>query len=116
QADAPIEEAIALMVRQKLTGRPVPKSGENLVGMWREWVEKRAGSDIDALLANIGDQQAFARTVRDMLSSMDMAENLGDEEDDREESEEDDEDKPQGDEQNDEGAEQDSGGEDTEAQ
>jgi cobaltochelatase CobT len=27
QADAPIEEALALMVREKLTGRPVPKSG-----------------------------------------------------------------------------------------
>jgi cobaltochelatase CobT len=50
KADAPIEEAIALMVRERLTGSAVPKSGERVVNLWREWVEQKAGTDIDHLL------------------------------------------------------------------
>ena len=78
KADAPIEEALALMVREKLTGRPAPKSGERVVDLWRDWVEQKAGADIDGLIDKLGDQQAFARVVRDMLASMEMAEELGD--------------------------------------
>ena len=43
KADAPIEEALALMVREKLTGRPVPPSGEAMVSLWRDFVEEKAG-------------------------------------------------------------------------
>ncbi|TJW94266.1 MAG: cobaltochelatase subunit CobT, partial [Mesorhizobium sp.] len=49
RADAPIEEALALMVREKLTGRAVPKSGERLVDLWRPWVEEKASADLDGL-------------------------------------------------------------------
>jgi cobaltochelatase CobT len=80
RADAPIEEALALMVREKLTGRAAPKSGERVVDLWREWVEEKAGADLDHLIGSVDDQQAFARVVREMLASMQMAENLGDEE------------------------------------
>src|SRR4051794_29449025 len=67
KADAPIEEAIALMVRERLTGKAAPKSGERIVDLWREWVESKAAADIDALLEKLDDQQAFGRVVRDML-------------------------------------------------
>src|SRR5690606_32075224 len=80
QADAPLEEALALLVREKLTGRAVPKSGEKLVGLWRSFIEEKAGVDLDGLFDKMEDQTAFARIVRDMLASMDMAEELGDEE------------------------------------
>ncbi len=108
RADAPVEEALALMVREKLTGRPAPKSGERVVNLWREWVEEKAGADLDHLVGNVDDQQAFARVVREMLASMEMAEDLGDEEqsDDVEDSEDP---QPQGEEQSEEGGEDDSG-------
>lgn len=38
RADAPLEEALALMVHEKLTGRPIPRSGENLVALDRKSV------------------------------------------------------------------------------
>src|SRR5690606_17020507 len=34
RAEAPLEEAVALMVRERLTGRPAPRSGEQLVELW----------------------------------------------------------------------------------
>ncbi|HEY6632699.1 MAG TPA: cobaltochelatase subunit CobT [Rhizobiaceae bacterium] len=108
RADAPIEEALALLVREKLTGRPAPKSGERVVNLWREWVEEKAGADLEHLAGNVADQQAFARVVREMLASMEMAEDFGDEEqsDDVEDSEDP---QPQGEEQSEEGGEDDSG-------
>jgi len=110
KADAPIEEALALMVREKLTGRAVPKSGERLVDLWRPWVEEKASADLDGLSAKLDDQQAFARVVRDMLASMEMAEELGDDQE-TEDSEDNDDNQPQGEEQSEEGGEDDSGSE-----
>ncbi|RWE58785.1 cobaltochelatase subunit CobT [Mesorhizobium sp.] len=110
KADAPIEEALALMVREKLTGRAVPKSGERLVDLWRPWVEEKARADLDGLSAKLDDQQAFARVVREMLASMEMAEELGDDQE-TEDSEDNDENQPQGEEQSEEGGEDDSGSE-----
>lgn len=110
KADAPIEEALALMVREKLTGRTVPKSGERLVDLWRPWVEEKASADLDGLSAKLDDQQAFARVVREMLASMEMAEELGDDQE-TEDSEDNDENQPQGEDQSEEGGEDDSGSE-----
>ncbi|ESW63904.1 cobaltochelatase subunit CobT [Mesorhizobium sp. M1148] len=115
KADAPIEEALALMVREKLTGRPIPKSGERLVELWRPWVEEKAKADLDGLSAKLGDQQAFARVVREMLASMEMAEELGDDQE-TEDSEDNDENQPQGEEQSEEGGEEDSGSEQSQSE
>ena len=75
--DAPIEDAIALLVRERLTGRPAPRSGARVLDLWRKWIEEKAGGEIDALADRLEDQQGFARLVRDMLVSMQMAEELG---------------------------------------
>ncbi|MER9236778.1 cobaltochelatase subunit CobT [Mesorhizobium sp. M0622] len=115
KADAPIEEALALMVREKLTGRTVPKSGERLVDLWRPWVEEKASADLDGLSAKLEDQQAFARVVREMLASMEMAEELGDDQE-TEDSEDNDENQPQGEEQSEEGGEDDSGSEQSQSE
>ncbi|MBZ9796435.1 cobaltochelatase subunit CobT [Mesorhizobium sp. ES1-4] len=115
KADAPIEEALALMVREKLTGRPVPKSGERLVELWRPWVEEKAKADLDGLSEKLEDQQAFARVVREMLASMEMAEELGDDQE-TEDSEDNDDKQPQGEEQSEEGGEDDSGSEQSQSE
>ncbi len=114
RADAPIEEALALLVREKLTGRTAPKSAEKLVDLWRPWVEDKAGADLAGLSDKLGDQQAFARVVRDMLASMEMAEELGDDEETEET--EDDDNQPQGEEQNEENGEEDSGSEESQSE
>ncbi|RUW56062.1 cobaltochelatase subunit CobT [Mesorhizobium sp. M8A.F.Ca.ET.021.01.1.1] len=115
KADAPIEEALALMVREKLTGRPVPKNGERLVELWRPWVEEKAKADLDGLSEKLEDQQAFARVVREMLASMEMAEELGDDQE-TEDSEDNDDNQPQGEEQSEEGGEDDSGSEQSQSE
>ena len=108
--DAPLEEAVALVVRERLTGQPIPKSAEQMVSLWRQWIEDKAGTDLDGLIDRLDDQQAFARIVRDMLVSMEMAEELGDDQQD-EQPEEDDPDQPEGEENSEDGGQEDQGSE-----
>ena len=65
RADAPIEDAIALMVRERLTGLKPPPAARKIVDLWRDFIEERAGRDLDGLLKNIEHQRDFARSVRD---------------------------------------------------
>jgi cobaltochelatase CobT len=73
RADAPLEDALALMVRERLTGAKPPASAAKIVDLWRDFIEDRAGRDLDGLLKNIENQRSFARSIRDLLSSLDMA-------------------------------------------
>ena len=60
RADAPLEDALALIVRERLTGRKPPKSAQKIVDLWRPWIEERASADLDRLGQSIEDQRAFA--------------------------------------------------------
>lgn len=77
--EAPLAEALALLVREKLTGRPPPKEARPLVSLWREWIEEKAGKSLQSLQGTLKDQGAFARIIRDMLASMNMADAFEDE-------------------------------------
>ena len=79
RADAPLEDAVALMVRERLTGEAPPKSSRKVVDLWRDWIEERAGGDLTRLSGAIEDQRQFAVTVRDLLAALDMADELGSE-------------------------------------
>ena len=105
--DAPLEEAVSLLVRERLTGRKAPDSAGRVVDLWHDWIEEKAAGDLDDLVGAIDDQQAFARVMRHMLASMEMAEELGDDQDDQQSDENDsDEDQPRSNEENEEGADE----------
>ena len=53
RAEAPIEEALSLIVRERLTGLKPPASAQALVDIWRPWVEERAASTLERLLGAI---------------------------------------------------------------
>ena len=90
RADAPLEEALALMVRERLTGAKPPKSGEAVVGLWRSWIEERIGRDLDRLGAKIEDQRAFAQSVHKLLAALEMGEESASEESQEDDDKEDD--------------------------
>ncbi|WP_249691695.1 cobaltochelatase subunit CobT [Stappia sp. WLB 29] len=80
--DAPLEEAIAYMVRERLTGRPAPRSAEPMIAQWRGWIEEKAGNALDLLADRIEDQQDFAKRLRKVLTSLEMDEDIGQESED----------------------------------
>ena len=90
--DAPLEDALALMVRERLTGEAPPESARQLVDLWRPWIEEKAGDKLDGLDGVIHDQTAFSRLTRDMLADLDMSDELGEDPDQTDEQEPEDED------------------------
>jgi cobaltochelatase CobT len=88
RADAPIEDAIALMVRERLTGQVPPPAARKLVDLWRPIIEDKAGRGLDRLEHLIDDQSRFGDAVHDLLDSLDMGEDRNrDSEEDEEDSE-----------------------------
>ena len=85
RADAPIEDALALMVRERLTGMAPPPAAKKLVDLWRPLIEDRAGRDLDRLEGVLEDQRQFGDAVHDLLDALEMGDDRSrdsDEEDD----------------------------------
>ncbi|PNG26972.1 cobaltochelatase subunit CobT [Methylocella silvestris] len=74
RADAPIEDALAMIVRERLTGRKPPKGGQRIVDLWRPFIEEKAGVDLDRLPTTIENQRAFGQSVHKLLTSLEMLE------------------------------------------
>src|SRR5262245_24368226 len=72
KADAPLEDAVAMMVRERLTGLEPPPASRKIVDLWRDFIEERAGRDLDRLTRSIDNQRGFARSVRELLVRLDM--------------------------------------------
>ena len=91
RADAPIEEAVAMMVRERLTGQAPPPAAKKLVDLWRPFIEDRAGRGLDRLERVLEDQRKFGDAVHDLLESLDMGEDrsTSDEEEEGEEGDQD---------------------------
>ncbi|MFK4871071.1 cobaltochelatase subunit CobT [Novosphingobium sp. ZW T3_23] len=68
----PIPTALALLLRERLTGQPVPEPAQFGVDMVRRWIESKAGDDFEALADSIEDQKAFQKLSLDMLMHLEM--------------------------------------------
>ncbi|MDR3497676.1 MAG: cobaltochelatase subunit CobT [Parvibaculum sp.] len=75
--EAPLADAVAMIVRERLTGEAPPPSAKTLVDLWRPWVEEKAGKDLGRLQELMADQTGFARATRDILADLDMGAELG---------------------------------------
>ena len=72
--EVPISTALSLIVRERLTGAPVPAGAAAGVDMLRGWIEENAGSDLDALALALDDQSAFAALTQSMLEHLNLTE------------------------------------------
>src|SRR4051794_10824473 len=84
RADAPIEEALAMLVRERLTGMAPPAAAKRVVDLWRAAIEDRAGKNLDRLERLIENQARFGDVIHDLLDDLDMGEDRTAEADDEE--------------------------------
>jgi cobaltochelatase CobT len=75
--EAPLDEALALIVRERILRAKPPKKALPIVEAWRSWIDDRAASLIDRLSDNVEDQEAFGRVLREVLTALDLAEEMG---------------------------------------
>src|ERR1019366_6419510 len=72
RAEEPLEDALAMIVRERLTGLRPPKNAERIVDLWRPCIEERASAELDRLSLQIEDQRAFAGAVHKLLTALEM--------------------------------------------
>jgi cobaltochelatase CobT len=72
--EVPVSTALSLIVRERLTGQPVPEVAAAGVDMLRNWIEEKAGGDLDALGLALDDQRAFASLAQTMLEHLNLTE------------------------------------------
>ncbi|MCS6626983.1 cobaltochelatase subunit CobT [Roseibacterium beibuensis] len=68
----PVHEAVALLVRERLTGQRAPDGAGALLDLVRSDLENKAGAKIDALAEVADDQTAFAERLKDVLRALDL--------------------------------------------
>jgi cobaltochelatase CobT len=72
RADAPLSDALAMMVRERLTGLPPPTAACKVVDLWRPFLEDKIGTRLDQLSHFTEDQAKFGDLVHDLLSELDL--------------------------------------------
>ncbi len=70
--DALFAEAVSLLIREKISGRPLPAPAAALVEPWRGFLDRTIGDRIRKLGARLDDQEAFARTLAGIIRALDL--------------------------------------------
>jgi len=70
--DAPLAEALGLIIREKLAGVSIPPSGHALVDLWKKEIETKAGLSLTSLLGQYENQELFARAARHLLRDLNL--------------------------------------------
>ncbi|GIT87035.1 cobaltochelatase subunit CobT [Roseobacter sp. OBYS 0001] len=89
-ADVPLATAAGYLIRHLATGRDLPSGAQNVMDLWRGFIEEQAGGTLDALDETLADQAAFAKFARQMISDLGYGDQLGDDPDQVDEDQEDD--------------------------
>jgi cobaltochelatase CobT len=74
--EVPLSTAIGLLVRERLTGRAPPAAARQGLGFVAEWIEGKAGADLDALALALDDQRAFADLMGKVLRDLELVEDM----------------------------------------
>ncbi|MGB3738478.1 MAG: cobaltochelatase subunit CobT [Pontixanthobacter sp.] len=72
EGEVPIQSALSLMLREALTGKPVPRRAAPAVDMVRAGIEERIGGDFESLALSLDDQAAFQSLTIDMLRHLEL--------------------------------------------
>jgi cobaltochelatase CobT len=91
--EVPLSTALGLIVRERLTGDAPPSAALSGLAMVRDWIEDKAGADLDALGLALDDQSAFAALAQKLLADLELVQpsddldptDSGDEDDSEEE-------------------------------
>jgi len=72
--EVPLGSAVGLMIRERLTGEAPPQAAREGLALVSEWIEEKAGADLDALGLALDDQAAFAALATKLLRDLELVE------------------------------------------
>ena len=114
-SDSPLATAAGYLIRHLATGRPLPAGADNVMGLWRGFIEDQAGGTLDGLQNALNSQKDFARFARQIISDLGYGDQLGDDPDLNEDQDDEAQDEASDEEQQDNQGEDDSDGEEAKA-
>jgi cobaltochelatase CobT len=74
--DATVAEVIELFSRELLAGYELSPAQRELLGGWRSWLQESVAGELAPLQGCMGEQERFARSVRQMLAHLGLSEEL----------------------------------------
>ncbi len=80
-SDAPLSVAAGYLVRHLATGRPLPPGADNVMELWRGFIEDHSGDTLTNLSDKLSDQKTFAKFARQVISDLGYGDQLGDDPD-----------------------------------
>ena len=86
--DAPLAPAVEFLLRERLTGRKLPPEAEGIAAIWRDEVNVRGAGALERLTEQVHDQEAFAKTVQDLIRHLTKGDEAGEDQSEQDESEE----------------------------
>jgi cobaltochelatase CobT len=81
RADAPLATATGYLIRHLATGRDLPAGAQNVMELWRDFIEGQASEQLNNLDDILSDQADFARFARQIISDLGYGDQLGDDPD-----------------------------------
>ena len=80
-AEAPLPVAAGYLIRHLATGRDLPPGAQNVMELWRGFIEDQAGGTLDDLQDRLADQTQFAKFARQIITDLGYGDQLGDDPD-----------------------------------
>lgn len=80
-ADAPLPIAAGYLIRHLATGRALPAGADNVMQLWRGFIEDHCGGTLENLSSTLNDQKEFARFARQLIADLGYGDQLGDDPD-----------------------------------
>ena len=80
---APLAEAAGYYLRHLATGRDLPEGAQNVMDLWKGFLEGQAGDSFTDANEVLDDQKAFSKLARQVISDLGYGDQLGDDPDDQ---------------------------------
>jgi len=77
RSDAPLSDAAGFLIRSLATGRELPEGAQNVLNLWRDFLETQAGKTIENVTDQLEDQSQFAKFARQVITDLGYGDQLG---------------------------------------
>ncbi|MEM9737433.1 MAG: cobaltochelatase subunit CobT, partial [Pseudomonadota bacterium] len=77
-SDTPMEDAAGLLIREAVTGRPLPPDCAHIVEIWRGFFESQLGDSLESIGEDAASQQDFAKRAWQIIEDLGYGDQLGD--------------------------------------
>jgi len=88
KSDASLAAAAGYLIRNLATGRELPAGAQNVLNLWREFLETQTRNTIENVSGQLEDQSQFAKLARQVITDLGYGDQLGNDPDDINEDEE----------------------------